>query len=350
MSRRRSWPRRSGGSPWCGRSPTGPPASGAAPSLERRAAVAPHRPCRVRKERLCRCCCSSCSSGCRWSRSTCWSWWAADRRVAGRRAAARGVGGRGGLVRREGVRAWRALRSARRRTGGVPGREVADGALLLVGGTLLLTPGFVTDAVGLLLVLPPGRAVARRVLGLAAGPPLRRGSGGRRLAAARPRGPRRRAAAAVPRWSRARWSRGRWWSVTCPAGGAAPARRSGPLRTGGDPLRGARRAVVAPGGRRVRRSLGRFWRSTSSRSARTSSSSASLRRSSSMSQCVRGGLTFFGSGRSPSMRCAAEPQTLHSQVGGRSASAANGTAKRCPRGQSNCASRRGASSVLRSLS
>ena len=33
----------------------------------------------------------------------------------------------------------------------MPARELADGALILVGGTLLLTPGFVTDIVGLLL-------------------------------------------------------------------------------------------------------------------------------------------------------------------------------------------------------
>lgn len=67
------------------------------------------------------------------------------------------------IVRREGRRAWfelrRALASAR-----IPDRELADGALLLIGGTLLLTPGFVTDAAGFLLVLPPTRAVARRLL------------------------------------------------------------------------------------------------------------------------------------------------------------------------------------------
>ena len=42
----------------------------------------------------------------------------------------------------------------------MPARELADGALILVGGTLLLTPGFVSDIVGLLLrpaVHPAGR-------------------------------------------------------------------------------------------------------------------------------------------------------------------------------------------------
>ncbi len=65
------------------------------------------------------------------------------------------------LVRREGTRAWRALSEALR-TGRMPSRELADAALVLVGGALLLTPGFVTDVVGLLVVLPVTRPVARR--------------------------------------------------------------------------------------------------------------------------------------------------------------------------------------------
>jgi UPF0716 protein FxsA len=67
------------------------------------------------------------------------------------------------IVRREGTRAWRSLQAALR-AGRIPSRELADGALVLVGGTLLLTPGFVTDAVGLFLVLPVTRPVARRLL------------------------------------------------------------------------------------------------------------------------------------------------------------------------------------------
>jgi UPF0716 protein FxsA len=67
------------------------------------------------------------------------------------------------LVKREGLRAWRALRLAMV-SGTAPTRELADGGLILLGGGLLLTPGFLTDAVGLLLVLPPTRAVARRML------------------------------------------------------------------------------------------------------------------------------------------------------------------------------------------
>lgn len=67
------------------------------------------------------------------------------------------------LLRHQGRGAWqrfnRALAERR-----FPGREVADGLMITVGGTLLLIPGFVTDAVGLLLLFPPTRAIARRLL------------------------------------------------------------------------------------------------------------------------------------------------------------------------------------------
>jgi UPF0716 protein FxsA len=43
----------------------------------------------------------------------------------------------------------------------VPGRELVDGLLILVGGLLLMVPGFVTDGIGLLLLLPPVRAGVR---------------------------------------------------------------------------------------------------------------------------------------------------------------------------------------------
>ena len=67
------------------------------------------------------------------------------------------------LIRREGGRAWQALRVALE-SGRMPARELADGALILVGGTLMLTPGFVTDGFGILLILPFTRPVARRLL------------------------------------------------------------------------------------------------------------------------------------------------------------------------------------------
>ena len=67
------------------------------------------------------------------------------------------------LVKREGGRAWRALTTALS-TGQMPSRQLADAALILVGGTLLLTPGFVTDIVGFFFVLPITRPLARTVL------------------------------------------------------------------------------------------------------------------------------------------------------------------------------------------
>jgi UPF0716 protein FxsA len=47
----------------------------------------------------------------------------------------------------------------------MPGRELADAALVLIGGTLLITPGFVTDVIGLVCVIPLTRPLARRALG-----------------------------------------------------------------------------------------------------------------------------------------------------------------------------------------
>ena len=67
------------------------------------------------------------------------------------------------IVRREGRRAWRALQETARR-GVLPDREVADAALVMAGGVLLLVPGFVTDVVGLAFVLPFTRPLVRRVL------------------------------------------------------------------------------------------------------------------------------------------------------------------------------------------
>jgi UPF0716 protein FxsA len=67
------------------------------------------------------------------------------------------------LLKHEGRSAWRRFNealAARR----FPGREVADGALIIVGGTLLLTPGFITDIFGLFFLLPPTRAISRRIL------------------------------------------------------------------------------------------------------------------------------------------------------------------------------------------
>ena len=67
------------------------------------------------------------------------------------------------LIRREGRLAWQALQEALS-NGRMPARELADGALILIGGTLMLAPGFVTDAFGVLLILPLTRPVFRRLL------------------------------------------------------------------------------------------------------------------------------------------------------------------------------------------
>jgi UPF0716 protein FxsA len=67
------------------------------------------------------------------------------------------------LIAHEGRRAWRALTVALS-SGRMPSRELADGALILVGGTLMISPGFVTDAFGIVLILPFTRPIARAVL------------------------------------------------------------------------------------------------------------------------------------------------------------------------------------------
>jgi len=64
------------------------------------------------------------------------------------------------LVKREGMSVLRRAQ-AQVDAGRVPGRELVDGVLVLLAGALLLTPGFVTDAVGVLLLLPPVRASVR---------------------------------------------------------------------------------------------------------------------------------------------------------------------------------------------
>jgi UPF0716 protein FxsA len=66
------------------------------------------------------------------------------------------------LARTEGRAAWRRL-SAAVAAGRPPGREVIDGALVLVGAVLLIIPGFISDLVGLLL-LAPTRSLARNAI------------------------------------------------------------------------------------------------------------------------------------------------------------------------------------------
>src|SRR4051812_9157049 len=66
------------------------------------------------------------------------------------------------LKRSQGRIAWRRFNEVLG-AGRVPAREVADGVLVIFGGALLLTPGFLSDIFGLLFLLPPTRAVIRRV-------------------------------------------------------------------------------------------------------------------------------------------------------------------------------------------
>ena len=67
------------------------------------------------------------------------------------------------LARSQGRVTWRRFNEALR-AGRPPAREVMDGALVLFGGALLLTPGFLSDILGVFLLLPPTRALVRAVL------------------------------------------------------------------------------------------------------------------------------------------------------------------------------------------
>jgi UPF0716 protein FxsA len=67
------------------------------------------------------------------------------------------------LLKHQGRSAWRRFNAAlaERR---FPGKEVVDGVLIIVGGTLLVSPGFISDIVGVFFLLPPTRAISRRLL------------------------------------------------------------------------------------------------------------------------------------------------------------------------------------------
>jgi UPF0716 protein FxsA len=66
-------------------------------------------------------------------------------------------------LRSQGRAAWRRLMGAVAE-GRPPAKEVVDGALVLVGGALLIIPGFITDVLGAAMLLPPTRALARALL------------------------------------------------------------------------------------------------------------------------------------------------------------------------------------------
>jgi UPF0716 protein FxsA len=64
------------------------------------------------------------------------------------------------LLRAQGRSVWRRFNTAIAE-GKMPHREVIDGVLVIFGGAFLITPGFITDIVGVLLLLPPTRSVIR---------------------------------------------------------------------------------------------------------------------------------------------------------------------------------------------
>jgi UPF0716 protein FxsA len=70
------------------------------------------------------------------------------------------------LLRREGRKSWAALVSAYEE-GRVPTGQLADAALVLVGGIMLILPGFFTDIIGLAFLLPFTRPLVRKALGSA---------------------------------------------------------------------------------------------------------------------------------------------------------------------------------------
>lgn len=67
------------------------------------------------------------------------------------------------LVKREGMSVWKRFQR-QIEAGAVPGKEIADGVMILFAGALLMSPGFLTDLLGIALLLPPVRAVIRGVL------------------------------------------------------------------------------------------------------------------------------------------------------------------------------------------
>jgi UPF0716 protein FxsA len=70
------------------------------------------------------------------------------------------------LMKSQGRAAWKRFNEATG-AGRIPAREVADGALIILGGAFLLTPGFITDVIGFVLLIPPTRALVRKtVVGL----------------------------------------------------------------------------------------------------------------------------------------------------------------------------------------
>jgi UPF0716 protein FxsA len=67
------------------------------------------------------------------------------------------------LMKSQGRAVWRRFNEAIG-AGRIPHREIVDGVLIIFGGAFLITPGFITDILGFLLLIPPTRALFRRSL------------------------------------------------------------------------------------------------------------------------------------------------------------------------------------------
>jgi UPF0716 protein FxsA len=67
------------------------------------------------------------------------------------------------LMKSQGRAVWRRFHEAIG-AGRIPHREIVDGVLIIFGGAFLITPGFITDILGFLLLIPPTRSLFRRSL------------------------------------------------------------------------------------------------------------------------------------------------------------------------------------------
>jgi len=67
------------------------------------------------------------------------------------------------LTRQQGLQVWRRMQQELQ-TGQMPGEALLEGAMILVAGAVLMTPGVLTDALGFLLLIPPSRKFISRLV------------------------------------------------------------------------------------------------------------------------------------------------------------------------------------------
>jgi UPF0716 protein FxsA len=67
------------------------------------------------------------------------------------------------LLKSQGRSVWRRFNETMQ-AGRIPHQEIVDGVLVIFGGAFLITPGFITDIIGVLLLLPPTRSLFRRLV------------------------------------------------------------------------------------------------------------------------------------------------------------------------------------------